>query len=75
VGGIVLTSQEKRIILFLVLAFLIGVTVKIYREHHPATPVPRRGHTSVIANPPTKLVLRVTTGSSEAIFAAVSQKL
>jgi len=37
VRGLVLTGQEKRIILFVVIAFLLGLAVKTYRETHSPT--------------------------------------
>ncbi|HJT80088.1 MAG TPA: hypothetical protein VJ719_02730 [Chthoniobacterales bacterium] len=37
-GPFVLTKQEKRIILFVVFAFLLGLAVKTYRETHPQSP-------------------------------------
>jgi hypothetical protein len=42
VGRLVLTKQEKRIIAFVVTAFLLGFAVKTYRETHFQTkpPVP-----------------------------------
>lgn len=33
-GRLVLTKQEKRIVLFVVIAFLLGLAVKTYRETH-----------------------------------------
>ena len=35
----VLTSEEKRVIVFVVAAFLLGVATKCSREVHPRTPV------------------------------------
>ena len=32
---LVLTRQEKRIIVFVLIAFLLGLAVKTYRETHP----------------------------------------
>jgi len=34
VGRLVLTKQEKRIAVFVVIAFLLGLAVKTYRETH-----------------------------------------
>jgi hypothetical protein len=40
----VLTAEEKKLILFVLVAFLIGITVKLYRGHYdrdrPAKPPP-----------------------------------
>jgi hypothetical protein len=35
VGRLVLTKEEKRIVLFVVSAFLLGLAVKFYRDRHP----------------------------------------
>jgi len=35
---LVLTSEEKRVIAFVVAAFLLGVGTKCYRDSHPKTP-------------------------------------
>jgi len=37
VGRVVLTSQEKRVISFVVAAFLVGLLVKCYRDQRPAS--------------------------------------
>ena len=34
----VLTPEEKRVINFVLLAFLLGVGTKCYRDSHPQTP-------------------------------------
>lgn len=34
----VLTAQEKQVILFVVATFLLGITVKFYRDRHPQGP-------------------------------------
>jgi hypothetical protein len=31
----VLTKREKGVILFVVIVFLLGLAVKVYRDHHP----------------------------------------
>lgn len=36
---LVLTSEEKRVIIFVVAAFLLGVATKCGRDVHPRTPV------------------------------------
>jgi len=35
VPGFVLTREEKRVILFVVVAFALGVATKLYRDTHP----------------------------------------
>jgi hypothetical protein len=35
VGGFVLTSEEKRVLIFILSAFLLGVATKEYRVRHP----------------------------------------
>jgi hypothetical protein len=37
---LVLTPEEKRVILFVVAAFLLGLGTKCYRDTHPRPPVP-----------------------------------
>lgn len=34
-GGFVLTSEEKRVLIFILTAFLLGVATKEYRARHP----------------------------------------
>ena len=36
---LVLTPEEKRVILFVVAAFLLGLGTKCYRDTHPRPPV------------------------------------
>ncbi len=36
---LVLTPEEKRVILFIVAAFLLGLGTKCYRDTHPRPPV------------------------------------
>jgi hypothetical protein len=38
VPGFVLTREEKRVILFVVVAFALGVATKLYRDTHPPAP-------------------------------------
>ena len=35
----VLTSEEKRVISFVIAAFLLGAGTKCYRDTHPKTPI------------------------------------
>lgn len=37
--ALVLTSDEKRVISFVIAAFLLGAGTKCYRDAHPKTPV------------------------------------
>jgi hypothetical protein len=37
VAGFVLTPEEKRVLIFILSAFLLGVATKEYRARHPAT--------------------------------------
>jgi len=39
VGRPVLTKQEKRVIAFVVTAFVLGLVVKCYRDQHPVPPL------------------------------------
>jgi hypothetical protein len=44
----VLTKREKSVILFVVIAFLLGLAVKVYRDHHPPAERPQnRSHALV----------------------------
>jgi hypothetical protein len=36
----VLTPEEKRVVAFIALMILVGVSVKEYRKRHPVSPVP-----------------------------------
>jgi len=36
----VLTPEEKRVILFVIAAFLLGLGTKCYRDTHPPSPLP-----------------------------------
>jgi hypothetical protein len=36
---LVLTSEEKRVIIFVMAAFLLGVATKCCRDAHPRTPI------------------------------------
>lgn len=42
----VLTSEEKRVVIFVLAAFLLGLGTKYYRDTHPA-PIPDKSKTSV----------------------------
>ena len=47
-GRLVLTHREKAVVLFVITAFLLGLGVKYYRDHHrPAAPAPETKHTMV----------------------------
>ena len=47
----VLTKRERGVILFVVIAFLLGLAVKVYRDHHPpAEPPQKRSHALVPRN-------------------------
>jgi len=37
---LILTPEEKRVILFVVAAFLLGFGIKCYRDTHPNAPAP-----------------------------------
>ena len=37
---LVLTREEKRVVSFIVAAFLLGLCTKCYRDTHPQLPVP-----------------------------------
>jgi hypothetical protein len=42
----VLTPEEKRVVVFVLAAFLLGLGTKYYRDTHPA-PIPAKAKTSV----------------------------
>jgi hypothetical protein len=45
----VLTKEEKNVLLFVVIAFLLGLTVKIYRDHHEKPFPPKRHAVALLA--------------------------
>jgi hypothetical protein len=45
----VLTPEEKRVILFVLIAFLLGVTVKLYRDRHPQPPAESHARARALA--------------------------
>ena len=38
----VLTRQEKNIVAFVVIVFVLGLAVKVYRQRHPHVEAPKR---------------------------------
>jgi hypothetical protein len=42
VRAFVLTPEEKRVLIFIVAAFLLGAGTKHYRETHPPVPAPEK---------------------------------
>ena len=53
----VLTDEEKRVICFVMLAILVGLTVKEYRRNHPANAM----HTQQLAGAPSEAKQRHST--------------
>lgn len=47
-----LTSTEKRVVLFVLAAFALGLGTKCYRDAHPSSLSPTPSHSKAILNPP-----------------------
>jgi hypothetical protein len=51
VGRIVLTRNEKGIIIFIIVAFLLGLAVKVYRDHNRHNQPPPTTRSSSMKSP------------------------
>jgi hypothetical protein len=42
VPALVFTPEEKRVLIFILFAFILGIATKQYRDSHPPAPAPQK---------------------------------